>query len=141
MRYADPWLYGGVPPATGGLLLAPALVLCACSDYINGTGKSRSGSGKKSTPTTCKKCKGTRLPLSTVSWSYVIISFIETYHFVFIIVVYSSLCREIRKFSERLTCLITILFLWFDSFSFMFFLCSSLLNQQYLLICFCFHII
>ncbi|XP_044253158.1 uncharacterized protein LOC123004106 [Tribolium madens] len=58
MRYADPWLYGSVR-APGGLVLAPAFVLCTCSDYVNGTKRS-----SKKTPTSCKKCKGTRLPLS-----------------------------------------------------------------------------
>lgn len=58
MRYADPWLYGSVR-AQGGLVLAPAFVLCACADYVNGTKRSN-----KKSPTTCKKCKGTRLPLS-----------------------------------------------------------------------------
>ncbi|XP_008191255.2 uncharacterized protein RhoGEF64C isoform X1 [Tribolium castaneum] len=58
MRYADPWLYGSVR-APAGLVLAPAFVLCTCSDYVNGTKRS-----SKKAPTTCKKCKGTRLPLS-----------------------------------------------------------------------------
>lgn len=57
MRYANPWLYGSVR-APGGLLLGPAFALCVCSDYMNGTKRS----GKKS-PTVCKKCKGTRLPV------------------------------------------------------------------------------
>lgn len=59
MRYADPWLYGSVRTAPTGLLLAPAFVLCTCSDYVNGTKRS-----SKKSPSTCKKCKGTRLPLS-----------------------------------------------------------------------------
>lgn len=59
MRYADPWLYGSV--RAPGLVLAPAFVLCTCPDYINGTKRS----SKKGT-TVCKKCKGTRLPLSPV---------------------------------------------------------------------------
>ncbi|RZB39687.1 uncharacterized protein BDFB_008503, partial [Asbolus verrucosus] len=58
MRYADPWLYGSVR-APGGLVLAPAFVLCACGDYVNGTKRS-----SKKSPITCKKCKGTRLPFS-----------------------------------------------------------------------------
>lgn len=58
MRYADPWLYDGVR-SPNGLLLAPALVLCSCTDYLNGTKRS-----SKKGPTTCKKCKGTRIPLS-----------------------------------------------------------------------------
>lgn len=58
MRYANPWLYGSVrAPST--LLLTPAFVLCSCSDYINGTKRS----GKKSSGI-CKKCKGSRLPIS-----------------------------------------------------------------------------
>ncbi|XP_076263580.1 rho guanine nucleotide exchange factor at 64C [Rhynchophorus ferrugineus] len=61
MRYADPWLYGSVR-ASGGLLLTPALVLCQCPDYLT---DSRRSSSKK-TPHTCKKCKGTRLPISPV---------------------------------------------------------------------------
>ncbi|XP_018572239.1 uncharacterized protein LOC108911725 [Anoplophora glabripennis] len=60
MRYADPWLYGSVR-APGGLLLAPAFVLCTCQDYVNGTKRS-----SKKSPSTCKKCKGTRLPLPPV---------------------------------------------------------------------------
>ncbi|KAH1003997.1 uncharacterized protein LOC109534518 [Dendroctonus ponderosae] len=60
MRYAEPWLYGSVS-TSGGLLLAPALVLCQCSDYVTG---SRRSSSKKS-PHLCKKCKGTRLPLTS----------------------------------------------------------------------------
>ncbi|KAJ8922446.1 hypothetical protein NQ315_004393 [Exocentrus adspersus] len=59
MRYADPWLYGSVR-APGGLVLAPAFMLCACPDYVNGTKRS-----SKKSPTTCKKCKGTRLPLDS----------------------------------------------------------------------------
>lgn len=58
MRYANPWLYGSVR-APNALFLTPAFVLCSCSDYINGTKRS----GKKS-PGICKKCKGSRLPLS-----------------------------------------------------------------------------
>ncbi|CAG9859199.1 unnamed protein product [Phyllotreta striolata] len=60
MRYADPWLYGSVR-APGGFFLAPAFVLCACPDYVNGTKKS-----SKKAPSTCKKCKGARIPLSPV---------------------------------------------------------------------------
>ncbi|KAL1517991.1 hypothetical protein ABEB36_001681 [Hypothenemus hampei] len=60
MRYAEPWLYGSVR-ASGGLFLAPALVLCQCPEYL--TGSKRSNSSKKS-PHVCKKCNGTRLPLS-----------------------------------------------------------------------------
>ncbi|XP_066142159.1 uncharacterized protein RhoGEF64C [Euwallacea fornicatus] len=59
MRYAEPWLYGTVR-ASGGLLLAPALVLCQCPDYLTGSKRSSS----KKSPYMCKKCKGTRLPLS-----------------------------------------------------------------------------
>lgn len=92
MRYADPWLYGGVPPAAGGLLLAPALVLCACPDYINGTTKGRSGGGKKSSsPTTCKKCKGTRLPLSTVSFCI---------YFQFCLIIYHEILFRRSNFYE-----------------------------------------
>lgn len=61
MRYADPWLYGSVR-ASGGLLLTPALVLCQCPDYFNESRRS----GSKKSPHVCKKCKGTRLPLSSV---------------------------------------------------------------------------
>lgn len=59
MRYANPWLYGSVR-APSALLLAPAFVLCSCPDYINGTKRS----SKKSSGV-CKKCKGSRLPLSS----------------------------------------------------------------------------
>ncbi|XP_060520426.1 uncharacterized protein LOC132698404 isoform X2 [Cylas formicarius] len=62
MRYADPWLYGSVRGNPGGFLLAPALVLCTCPDYINGTRRP-----SKKSPHTCKKCKGTRLPLNSES--------------------------------------------------------------------------
>lgn len=58
MRYANPWLYGSVR-ASNTLFLTPAFVLCSCSDFINGTKRS----GKKSSAI-CKKCKGSRLPLS-----------------------------------------------------------------------------
>ncbi|KAB0796076.1 hypothetical protein PPYR_10137 [Photinus pyralis] len=57
MRYAEPWLYGSMR-APGGFLLAPALVLCSCSEYLSGTKRS-----SKKGPSICKKCKGTRLPL------------------------------------------------------------------------------
>lgn len=60
MRYADPWLYGSVRGAPNGLVLAPAFMLCTCPDYVNGTKRS-----SKKSPTTCKKCKRTRLPLSS----------------------------------------------------------------------------
>lgn len=60
MRYAEPWLYGTVR-ASGGLLLAPALVLCQCPEYLTGSKRNTS----KKSPTLCKKCKGTRLPLSS----------------------------------------------------------------------------
>ncbi|XP_057652675.1 uncharacterized protein LOC130891755 [Diorhabda carinulata] len=63
MRYADPWLYGSIR-APGGIFLTPAFVLCACPDYINGTKKS-----SKKSPSQCKKCKGARLPLSSVDQS------------------------------------------------------------------------
>ncbi|XP_050511930.1 uncharacterized protein LOC114329403 [Diabrotica virgifera virgifera] len=63
MRYADPWLYGSIR-APGGFFLTPAFVLCACPDYINGTKKS-----SKKSPSQCKKCKGARLPLSSVEAS------------------------------------------------------------------------
>ncbi|XP_071057464.1 uncharacterized protein [Onthophagus taurus] len=59
MRYADPWLYGSV--RAPGLVLAPALVLCSCQDYLNGTKRS-----SKKTHSVCKKCKGNRIPLATV---------------------------------------------------------------------------
>ncbi|XP_025836805.1 uncharacterized protein LOC108740489 [Agrilus planipennis] len=58
MRVSEPWLYGSVrsaPPAR--FFLTPALVLCTCAEYINGTKRSA-----KKSPTMCKKCKGTRLP-------------------------------------------------------------------------------
>ncbi|CAG9761531.1 unnamed protein product [Ceutorhynchus assimilis] len=61
MRYADPWLYGSVR-ASGGLLLTPALVLCQCPEYLTGSRRSAS----KKSPHQCKKCNGTRLPLSPV---------------------------------------------------------------------------
>lgn len=63
MRYADPWLYGSIR-APGGIFLTPAFVLCACPDYINGTKKSNKKSSSQ-----CKKCKGARLPLSSVDQS------------------------------------------------------------------------
>lgn len=57
MRYTETWLYG-IPPAQSGLILPypptqPLVVLCACS----GTKRS-----KKTSPSICKKCKGTKLP-------------------------------------------------------------------------------
>lgn len=58
MRYPDPWLQGSIR-APSGLLLAPALVLCSCPDYVNGTKRSR-----KKIPSVCKRCKGTRFPIS-----------------------------------------------------------------------------
>lgn len=58
MRYADPWLQGSIR-APSGVVLAPALVLCSCADYVNGTKRSR-----KKGPNLCKRCKGTRLPVS-----------------------------------------------------------------------------
>lgn len=56
MRYPDPW---GSIRAPGGVVLAPAFVLCSCPDYVNGTKRSR-----KKAPSTCKRCKGTRFPVS-----------------------------------------------------------------------------
>ncbi|KAI4469964.1 rho guanine nucleotide exchange factor at 64c isoform a [Holotrichia oblita] len=63
MRYAEPWLYGSVR-APSGLLLTPALVLCSCADYLNGTKRS-----SKKGQTICKKCKGTRIPLNAIEAS------------------------------------------------------------------------
>lgn len=84
MKYAETWLYGTVrPPSTPSrpglyfqyaespspvLITAPqtpiqnyAVVVCSCAEYLNGTKKS---SMKK--VSICKKCKGSRLPLSSV---------------------------------------------------------------------------
>ncbi|CAH1983187.1 unnamed protein product [Acanthoscelides obtectus] len=64
MRYADPWLYGGLSGGGGGgggLLLTPAFVLCSCADYLNGTKRA-----KKNAPHQCRKCGGTRLPLTAL---------------------------------------------------------------------------
>ncbi|VEN60330.1 unnamed protein product [Callosobruchus maculatus] len=65
MRYADPWLYpgsGGLGGGSGGgLLLTPAFVLCSCADYLNGTKRA-----KKNAPHQCRKCGGTRLPLTAL---------------------------------------------------------------------------
>ncbi|XP_044735192.1 probable serine/threonine-protein kinase DDB_G0282963 [Chrysoperla carnea] len=67
MRYTETWLYGVPPsPTQTGLILPyppaqPLVVLCACG----GTTKQRS-SNKKS-PSICKKCKGTKLPLPSAN--------------------------------------------------------------------------
>lgn len=57
MHYGDPWLQGSIR-APSGVVLAPALVLCSCPEYVNGTKRSR-----KKSPSVCKKCKGTRFPI------------------------------------------------------------------------------
>lgn len=59
MRYADPWLYGSVRAPIGPIVLAPAFVLCSCQEYLQGTKRTL-----KNGPVSCKKCKGTRVPLS-----------------------------------------------------------------------------
>ncbi|XP_060652834.1 mucin-2 [Drosophila nasuta] len=85
MKYAEPWIYGtvrGIParpsygyghhphaaaifatdgggePATATAL---AVVICSCAEYLNGTKRDV----KKAS--VCKKCKGSRLPLATIS--------------------------------------------------------------------------
>lgn len=73
MKYAEPWLYGtvrGVPNANASnydyiqpqftLMPELAVVLCSCREYLTGTKRDL----KKAT--VCKKCKGSRLPLTPV---------------------------------------------------------------------------
>lgn len=83
MKYAETWLYGSVRtqtpplrpsvfsayPEVGGpvLISTPqkptphnyAVILCSCPEYLNGTKKSNS-----TKVSICKKCKGSRLPLT-----------------------------------------------------------------------------
>lgn len=83
MKYMDPWLYGSVrtqtPPARpsvfkaypevpGPVLISTpqkptphnyAVILCSCPEYLNGTKKTSS-----TKVSICKKCKGSRLPLT-----------------------------------------------------------------------------
>ncbi|XP_011556205.3 uncharacterized protein LOC105387211 [Plutella xylostella] len=83
MKYAETWLYGSVraaaPPArpsvfsaysdvSGPVLISTpqkptphnyAVILCSCPEYLNGTKKSSS-----TKVSICKKCKGSRLPLT-----------------------------------------------------------------------------
>ncbi|XP_064539339.1 uncharacterized protein RhoGEF64C [Drosophila montana] len=73
MKYAEPWIYGtvrGIParhaPAAayaygGEPGNALAIVICSCAEYLNGTKRDV----KKAS--VCKKCKGSRLPLATIS--------------------------------------------------------------------------
>ncbi|KAL7734252.1 hypothetical protein ACLKA6_011919 [Drosophila palustris] len=85
MKYAEPWIYGtvrGIPArpsygyghphaaaifATDGggggeaTATALAVVICSCAEYLNGTKRDV----KKAS--VCKKCKGSRLPLATIS--------------------------------------------------------------------------
>ncbi|CAG9824959.1 unnamed protein product [Phaedon cochleariae] len=69
MRYADPWLYGSVQSGgvatPGAFLLTPAFALCACAPDCSGGGGTKRAA-KKTQQTTCKKCKGTRLPVSAL---------------------------------------------------------------------------
>ncbi|XP_017014259.2 uncharacterized protein RhoGEF64C [Drosophila takahashii] len=83
MKYAEPWIYGtvrGIPsrPSYGGYhphaaalfaateghpgtgTTALAVVICSCAEYLNGTKRDV----KKAS--VCKKCKGSRLPLTTI---------------------------------------------------------------------------
>lgn len=73
MKYAEPWLYGtvrGMPNANASnydyvqphftLMPELAVVLCSCREYLTGTKRDI----KK--PAICKKCKGTRLPITPV---------------------------------------------------------------------------
>ncbi|TDG53320.1 hypothetical protein AWZ03_000135 [Drosophila navojoa] len=82
MKYAEPWIYGtvrGIParPSYGyghphaaaifatdgepGGATALAVVICSCAEYLNGTKRDV----KKAS--VCKKCRGSRLPLATIS--------------------------------------------------------------------------
>lgn len=73
MKYAEPWLYGtvrGLPTATNATYdyvqpqytFVPelAVVLCSCREYLTGTKRDI----KKAT--VCKKCKGSRLPITPI---------------------------------------------------------------------------
>lgn len=73
MKYAEPWLYGtmrGVPTSNGAnydymqpqytIMPELAVVLCSCREYLTGTKRDI----KKAT--VCKKCKGSRLPITPV---------------------------------------------------------------------------
>ncbi|XP_049874532.1 uncharacterized protein LOC126372720 [Pectinophora gossypiella] len=83
MKYAETWLYGSVrtqtppirpsvfsayPEVTGPVLISTpqkptphnyAVILCSCPEYLNGTKKTSS-----TKVSICKKCKGSRLPLT-----------------------------------------------------------------------------
>lgn len=83
MKYMDPWLYGSVraqnppgrpsvfqayPEGSGPVLISTpqkptphnyAVILCSCTEYLNGTKKTSS-----TKVSICKKCKGSRLPLT-----------------------------------------------------------------------------
>ncbi|KAM3960738.1 LOW QUALITY PROTEIN: rho guanine nucleotide exchange factor at 64C [Aphomia sociella] len=83
MKYAETWLYGSVrtqtppirpsvfsayPEVSGPVLISTpqkpqphnyAVILCSCSEYLNGTKKTSS-----TKVSICKKCKGSRLPLT-----------------------------------------------------------------------------
>ncbi|XP_045495851.1 uncharacterized protein LOC123694453 isoform X1 [Colias croceus] len=83
MKYAETWLYGSVrtqtpplrpsvfnsyPEAPGPVLISTpqkptphnyAVILCSCPEYLNGTKKTSS-----TKVSICKKCKGSRLPLT-----------------------------------------------------------------------------
>lgn len=83
MKYAETWLYGSVrtptppvrpsvfstyPEVPGPVLISTpqkptphnyAVILCSCPEYLNGTKKTNS-----TKVSICKKCKGSRLPLT-----------------------------------------------------------------------------
>lgn len=83
MKYAETWLYGSVrtqtppmrpsvfssyPEVSGPVLISTpqkptphnyAVILCSCPEYLNGTKKTSS-----TKVSICKKCKGSRLPLT-----------------------------------------------------------------------------
>ncbi|XP_022129116.2 uncharacterized protein LOC111003064 [Pieris rapae] len=83
MKYAETWLYGSVrtqtpplrpsvftsyPESSGPVLISTpqkptphnyAVILCSCPEYLNGTKKTSS-----TKVSICKKCKGSRLPLT-----------------------------------------------------------------------------
>ncbi|KAJ8713331.1 hypothetical protein PYW07_013701 [Mythimna separata] len=83
MKYAETWLYGSVrtqtppmrpsvfsayPDVSGPVLISTpqkptphnyAVILCSCPEYLNGTKKTSS-----TKVSICKKCKGSRLPLT-----------------------------------------------------------------------------
>lgn len=73
MKYAEPWLYGtvrGMPSSPGPkydfmqpqftIMPELAVVLCSCREYLTGTKREV----KKAT--VCKKCKGSRLPITPI---------------------------------------------------------------------------